>query len=122
MKEGAKFGIQLGIWAALFCGIEEGVDRLRGRIVGRWRGEDWEEGMKGQRDVGSTITAGLGVTGLFCLFKRMDRFASAKMVKTSLKYSVAFGLAQDLMGALRGQRPSYVDWVSRTRKEVQEKI
>ncbi len=111
VKQGVGFGLQLGIWVGVFCGIEEGVDRLRGRVVGRWKREDWEEGVKTQRDVGSTLVAGTSVAGLYCAVKRMDRFATAKLVRTSVRYSLAFGLAQDLLSTMKRERPAYVEWL-----------
>ena len=106
VSEGVRFGGQLAIFATVFMAVEEIMDRSRGRMFAR--GE--EEYAKGQRDAANTVVAGMSTAGVYILWKRMDVFAAGKMSRMALKYSLAFGLAQDAMQSLKGERPGYVQW------------
>ena len=46
-----------------------------------------------------------------------DRFpvtTAARTAKSALAVGLAYGLAQDALGAARGRRPKYVDFILRT--------
>ena len=52
-----------------------------------------------------------------------DRFpmvAAARTAKTGLAIGLAFGLAQDAVGVLRGRRPGYVEFILRGGKRKME--
>jgi hypothetical protein len=95
VTEGVKFGAQLAIFGSVFMAVEEVMDRSRARLFAR--GD--EEYAKGQRDAANTVVAGMSTVGLYTLFRRMDVFAAGKMARIALKYSLAYGLAQDARGA-----------------------
>jgi hypothetical protein len=115
-----RFASRLSVWVALFMGGEELVDQLRG------------EG--GRRDVLSTVCAGLGTAGVYSYVsgavtgapsslasaaagpgaRSLDMYTAARFAKTALKVSIGYGLAQDLVATIRGNRPDYVDWVMGT--------
>ena len=101
VKEGLRWGGRLSGWATLFIVSEEMIDQLRGR------------GSDKNRDVASTVCAGMATAGIYNWKHRMDFFTSARMAKTALKVSLVYGLSQDLLSTLRGRRPAYVDWLMR---------
>lgn len=107
VTEGVKFGGQLAIFAGAFMAVEEIMDRSRGRLFAQVD----EEYAKGQRDAANTVVAGMSTVGLYIAWKRMDVFAAGKMARMALKYSLAYGLAQDALGCLKGEQPGYVRWV-----------
>jgi hypothetical protein len=112
VKEGLKMGAKVSLWTAAFFYIEDCWDEIRGK-----------------KDFLNTVVASLSVAGGFSLWSlsaRMqiwillivvaDRFpmvAAARTAKTGLAIGLAFGLAQDAVGALRGRRPGYVDFILR---------
>lgn len=57
----------------------------------------------------------------------IDRFpltTAARTAKTGLAMGLAFGLAQDALGAAKGRRPGYVDFIirrGRRRADIEEK-
>ena len=110
VKEGVRLGGRLSGWAALFVCSEEVIDKLRGG------GDDR------QRDVASTVCAGMATAGLYSWKNGDDLFTSARMAKTALKVSLVYGLSQDLLSTLRGRRPAYVDWVMRRILGQRDKI
>ena len=105
------------MWGAIWCGMEEGVDLVRMRAVGRWQSngamEDGEEveRVKGQRDFVDTTVAALAVAGAYNVVNRTGRYAATKTARMALKAGLGFGLAQDLLSALRGDPPAYVSWI-----------
>jgi hypothetical protein len=113
VKEGVKFGSQITLFAGAFMGIEEIMDRSRSKVF--TRGD--EDYATGQKDFVNTVIAGMSTSGLYILWKRMDVFAAGKMARMALKYSLAYGLAQDLLASVKGESPAYVRWaMSKIRK------
>ena len=109
VKEGVKFGGVITGWALLFMATEEVLDTMRGQLfAGRY-----EETARGQKDVASTVTAAMATAGVYSWKKRMDMFTAARTSRTALKYSLIYGVVQDLAATLRGSRPAYVDWAFR---------
>lgn len=116
VKDGMKMGFRLGAGAFAFCLFEETVDYARDDT----------------RDFLSTVTAGLSFSGIYSLlgmfyscvsglerkltffffFKaRHDVFTAARTTKLGLKLSLVYGLAQDALESLKGNRPAYVDFL-----------
>jgi hypothetical protein len=108
VKEGVKFGGILSIWASMFMLVEEGLDHARGSLFAK-RNEDVA---MGQRDALNTTLAALMTSGLYTHWHRMDVFATTKMAKMSVKYGLLYGLMQDALSTLRGERPAYVSWMA----------
>ena len=100
VKGGAVLGSRLAVWGCLFTSFEEGVDRLRAGA-----------GRK-SRDAASTVCAGMGTAGIYNLVKKHDMFTSSRLGKMALKFSLAFGLTQDLLSTLRGVPPAYIEWIA----------
>jgi hypothetical protein len=113
VKEGFKMGAKVSFWTAGFFYIEDVFDRYRGT-----------------KDFINTVIASLSVAGAFSLWSMhlqtllhpspqlitVDRFpvtTAARTAKTSLAIGVMYGLAQDAVGALRGRKPGYVDFIQR---------
>ncbi|KAH6669553.1 hypothetical protein B0J14DRAFT_487581 [Halenospora varia] len=96
VKEGMKMGAKIGFWTAGFFSIEDMFDRYRGT-----------------KDFVNTILASLSVAGVFSLWNRFPITTAAKTAKTSLIAGLVYGLAQDALGAAKGRRPGYVDFVLR---------
>ncbi|OBT65038.1 hypothetical protein VE03_05253 [Pseudogymnoascus sp. 23342-1-I1] len=94
VREGFRMGGRVAVWTLLFLGTEEVWDGVRGR-----------------RDVGSTVVASATVAGAFSLWHRFPIATAARTAKTGLAIGLAYGLAQDAVGAMRGRRPGYVDFV-----------
>jgi hypothetical protein len=109
VKEGVKFGSVCTGWATLFMLTEEMVDQSRARLFARAE----EDLAVGQRDFGSTVTAGMTVAGIYSWKRGLDVFAAAATARVALKSSLAFGLAQDLLAIARGNPPAYVSWIKR---------
>jgi len=109
VKEGAKFGSICTGWASLFMVTEEMVDLSRARLLAR--GDD--DVATGQRDAGSTIIAGMSLAGIYSWKRGLDHFAAARTAKTALKFSIMYGLVQDLAATLRGNPPAYIAWLKR---------
>lgn len=105
VKEGIKVGLRFAGWATMFVVLEEGLDRARAKAFRR-RGE---EERKGQRDFLNTLSAAVALAGVHGWWNRMDRFAAMRMTRFAIRYAVPYGLAQDLLASLRGDRPWYVD-------------
>lgn len=109
VKEGSRFGALCMGWATLFMVTEEMVDLSRTRLLAR-RDEDVATG---QRDAGSTVIAGMTLAGFYSWKRGLDHFAAARTAKTAFKFSLAYGLVQDLMATVRGNPPAYVAWMKR---------
>ncbi|KAL4873284.1 hypothetical protein BDV12DRAFT_99823 [Aspergillus spectabilis] len=95
VKEGMKMGFKLGAGALAFCLFEETVDYAR----------------HDQRDFVSTVTAGLSFSGIYSLLARHDVYTAARTTKLGLKLSLVYGLMQDGLESLKGNRPAYVDFI-----------
>ncbi|KIX07887.1 uncharacterized protein Z518_02541 [Rhinocladiella mackenziei CBS 650.93] len=109
IKEGCRFGsICLG-WATLFMVTEEMVDLSRARLLAR--GDD--DIVTGQRDAGSTVIAGMSLAGFYSWKRGLDHFAAARTAKVALKFSVMYGLIQDLTATIRGKPPAYIAWLKK---------
>jgi hypothetical protein len=118
VKDGLKMGARISFWTAGFFAIEELFDRYRRT-----------------KDFLNTVLASLVVSGSFSLWSRslrrsvaahppfhrlitvaVDRFpvaTAARTAKTGLAIGLAYGLAQDALGAANGRRPGYVDFMLR---------
>ncbi|KAL2840461.1 hypothetical protein BJX68DRAFT_186321 [Aspergillus pseudodeflectus] len=104
VKNGMKLGFKLGAGALAFCLFEETVDYAR----------------HDKRDFLSTVTAGLSFSGIYSLLARHDVYTAARTTKLGLKLSLAYGLMQDALESLKGNRPAFVDFImsqGRTRAE-----
>jgi hypothetical protein len=106
VKEGVKLGGVLCGWATVFMCCEEVVDRSRGRLFAK--GDD--DVANGQRDAASTVVAAMSTAGIYSWKNGLDKYTAARTVKTALKYSLLYGIVQDLAASLRGNRPAYIDW------------
>ena len=85
------------MWGALFLVVEEAFDLC-----------------KGAKDFTSSAGAGLTMAGVFsAVYHRGDLFTSARTAKIALVGGTGFGLAQDLLGWVRGDTPVYVGWLRR---------
>jgi hypothetical protein len=112
VKEGFKMGGKVSFWTAAFFSVEEIFDRYRGT-----------------KDFINTVIASLSVAGGFSLWSRssplphtshrlihIDRFpitTAARTAKSGLAIGFVYGLAQDAIGAAKGRRPGYVDFILR---------
>ncbi|KAG9232941.1 hypothetical protein BJ875DRAFT_362642, partial [Amylocarpus encephaloides] len=94
VREGIKMGAKVGFWTASFFSIEEMFDRYRGK-----------------KDCVNTVIASLSVAGGFSLWNRFPLTTAARTAKSALIVGLAYGLAQDALGAAKGRRPAYVDFV-----------
>ncbi|KAL2063625.1 hypothetical protein VTL71DRAFT_5430 [Oculimacula yallundae] len=103
IKEGLKMGAKVSFWTAGFFSIEEMFDRYRGT-----------------KDFVNTVIASLSVAGGFSLWNRFPITTAARTAKTSLAIGLAYGLAQDAVGAARGRPLGWVDFIRRggRRKEA----
>ncbi|KFX88301.1 hypothetical protein O988_09066, partial [Pseudogymnoascus sp. VKM F-3808] len=88
VREGVRMGGRVAVWTLVFLGTEEVWDNVRGR-----------------RDVGNTVIASATVAGGFSLWNRFPMATAARTAKTGLAIGLAYGLAQDAVGAMRGRRP-----------------
>ncbi|KAL2013062.1 hypothetical protein VTN00DRAFT_587 [Thermoascus crustaceus] len=95
IKEGIKMGSKLGAGALTFCLFEEGVDYAR----------------NDRRDFLSTVTAGLSFSGIYSLLARHDIYTAARTTKLGLKLSLAYGLMQDVLESIKGNRPAYINFL-----------
>ncbi|KAL1977554.1 hypothetical protein VTN31DRAFT_413 [Thermomyces dupontii] len=98
--EGLRMGTKLGAGAMAFCLFEETVDCAR----------------RDRRDFMSTVIAGLSFSGIYSLLARHDIYAAARTTRLGLKLSLAYGLMQDALESLKGNRPAYVKWILGTRR------
>ncbi|KAL4741271.1 hypothetical protein BDV11DRAFT_183202 [Aspergillus similis] len=103
VKEGMKMGFKLGAGALAFCLFEETVDYAR----------------HDQRDFISTVTAGLSFSGIYSLLARHDVYTAARTTKLGLKLSLVYGLMQDGLETLKGNRPAYIDFILGRRSKVE---
>lgn len=66
-----------------------------------------------QRDFMSTVVAALGTAGAFSAWNRLPVETAARTALLGLKVGFGFGVAQDLVGLMRGRRLGYVEFVKR---------
>lgn len=59
-------------------------------------------------------TAGVVQSDILCFIARHDVYTAARTAKLGLKLSLAFGLLQDGLATLKGNRPAYVDFIMGT--------
>lgn len=126
IKEGARMGLKLSIWTAVFFGMEEGVDRGRARIVRVYRNtlgkprrelDEEEDALRlsqvaGNRDFLSTGFAGLGAGGAFAAWNRMPLPTATRLMKMGMKYGLLWGVVQDVVNvAVKGRRLGYVEFL-----------
>ncbi|QKX53555.1 uncharacterized protein TRUGW13939_00634 [Talaromyces rugulosus] len=90
--EGVKLGTRLGVGAMAFTLFEETVDYAR----------------HDRRDFISTVIAGLSFSGIYSALARHDIYTAARTTKLGLKLSLAYGLTQDALEAMKGNRPAYL--------------
>jgi hypothetical protein len=123
VTSGVRLGAVLTGWASLFMATEEIVDRARERVFAK-EGPDGEILAAGQRDAASTVVAAMSTAGVYSWRRGQDYFTAARTAKMALKYSLLYGLLQDVMATLRGSRPAYigriVGLVNGTRQEQHE--
>ncbi|KAJ5698893.1 hypothetical protein N7462_000898 [Penicillium macrosclerotiorum] len=100
VKDGVKMGVKLGAGALAFCLFEETVDYAR----------------HDERDFLSTVTAGLSCSGIYSLIARHDVYTAARTAKLGLKMSLVYGLLQDTLETMKGNRPAYVDFLLGNRR------
>ena len=109
IKQGFKTGGQFFAWSTLFLGLEGGIDAARGRIFASRKEDENGELRRGQADFLSTISAAVAVAGIYSWWTGMDRFASSRMTSKATRGALAYGLGQDALGWLRGERTWYID-------------
>jgi hypothetical protein len=115
----------MAMWAALFGGVEEAMDRLRGRVFGI---AIWDEDglIKGdgdsQRDFLNSLVAGMSTVGVYVAVKRMDVFAAGKMARMAFRWSLVYGLVQDGLATMKGEPPGYVRWAMGKRTTIEEGV
>lgn len=126
VKDGFKMGSKLGAGALAFCLFEETVDYAR----------------HDERDFLSTVTAGLSCSGIYSLLgknrigesfyevqlsrqtpnltmldlARHDVYTAARTAKLGLKMSLVYGLLQDGLETMKGNRPAYIDFIMGNRR------
>jgi len=96
VMEGFRMGARVSIWTAGFFGIEEMFDRYRGK-----------------KDFINTVIASLSIAGAFSVWNRFPITTAARTAKTGLAVGLIYGLAQDALGAARGKKLAYVDFIQR---------
>lgn len=113
VTEGGKNGARFAAWTTLFLAIEEGLDRARGKVFASR--QDREEGRlaRGQRDFLNTVSAAVAFSGLYGWTHGFDRWSAQRLTRSAVRFAVPFGLAQDALASLRGERPWYVSWAMR---------
>jgi hypothetical protein len=125
VKDGFKMGSKLGAGALAFCLFEETVDYAR----------------HDERDFLSTVTAGLSCSGIYSLLgkaclktqllhpitklntnltlfytARHDVYTAARTARLGLKMSLVYGLLQDTLETMKGNRPTYIDFITGNRR------
>jgi hypothetical protein len=59
---------------------------------------------------------------LMCYADRFPVTAAARTAKTGLAFGLVYGLTQDVVGAMRGRRPGYVEFILRGGKRKTDPI
>lgn len=102
---------RLGTWDHMDEGEVGEVDRGLGleRLGGGQKGPVvWV-----QRDFLSTVVAALGTAGAFSAWNRFPVETAARTALMGLKVGFGFGIAQDLVGLVKGRRLGYVEFIKR---------
>ncbi|KEF57152.1 uncharacterized protein A1O9_07342 [Exophiala aquamarina CBS 119918] len=107
LKAGTRYGAVCTGWWSLFMVTEELIDRSRARLFE----ERDDDRVPGQRDVASTVVAAMAVSGVYSWTNGLDYFAAAKVARTALRFSFAYGFLQDLVASFRGKPPAYIAWL-----------
>ncbi|KAI7282263.1 hypothetical protein KC345_g3625 [Hortaea werneckii] len=117
IKEGLKMGARQAGWVGVFVGMEECIDRGRAGVVRMYRevrGMAAEERIvAGNRDFVSTVLAGIGTAGLFSVWHQFPVPTAARVAKMGARIGLVYGVLQDCVGALRGRRLGYVEFIKR---------
>ncbi|KAI7170993.1 hypothetical protein KC352_g24994, partial [Hortaea werneckii] len=117
IKEGLKMGARQAGWVGVFVGMEECIDRGRAGVVRMYRevrGTAAEERIvAGNRDFVSTVLAGIGTAGLFSVWHQFPVPTAARVAKMGARIGLVYGVLQDCVGALRGRRLGYVEFIKR---------
>ena len=99
-------GIACG-WATIFMVCEEVVDNARGRILVR----EEDDTTRAQRDAASTVVAAMSTAAVYSWKNGLDHYTAARLARTALKVGLTYGIMQDLLATLRGNKPAYITWV-----------
>ncbi|TKA31648.1 hypothetical protein B0A50_01725 [Salinomyces thailandicus] len=113
ISEGIRMGLRQAAWVGLFVVMEEGLDRGRAGAVRAWRGAGGETEVAGNRDFVSTVFAGVGTAGVFSAWQRFPAPTAVRVARMGAKVGLVFGLVQDALGALRGRRLGYVEFIKK---------
>ena len=111
--------LRLGVWAGVFVGLEEGVDRGRAALRSSWvehvhpERQDGAVGRMVERDFISTVLAGLGTAGAFSAWNHFPLPTAVRVMKMGAKAGLGFGVVQDAVSLLRGRRLGYVEFVKK---------
>ncbi|KAL1652087.1 hypothetical protein SLS58_000211 [Diplodia intermedia] len=108
VRESLRMGVRLSVWVGGFFMCEEAIDRIRG--LGRSRG-----------DFCSTVVAGLGTAGAWSLWNRFPPITIARTAKMGLMVGLGYGLLQDGVTLLKGQRLSYVEYIRNIPTRVEDR-
>ncbi|KAF3399693.1 hypothetical protein DPV78_006589 [Talaromyces pinophilus] len=95
VSDGFRLGTRLGVGAMAFVLFEETVDCAR----------------HDRRDFLSTVIAGLSFSGMYSLLARHDIYTAARTTKLGLKLSLVYGLTQDALATMKGNRPPYIQYL-----------
>ncbi|KAI2201553.1 hypothetical protein LOZ16_006135 [Ophidiomyces ophidiicola] len=106
LKEGVKLGTKLSVGVLGFSLLENIVDQAR----------------PGNRDFLSTVTAGLTFSGIYSLIARHDVYTAARISKLGLKFSLVYGLGQDLLALGQGRKPGYIAWIYKGKDSTSEAV
>ena len=107
LKGGARYGAVCVGWWSVFMVTEEAIDRSRIRLF-----EDRDDShVSTQRDVASTVMAAMAASGMYSWTNGLDHFSTAKVARTALRFSLAYGVVQDLIATFRGRPPAYIAWL-----------
>ncbi|KAI9658965.1 MAG: hypothetical protein M1821_001925 [Bathelium mastoideum] len=94
VREGGRMALRVGVWTGAFVLAEEAVDGGRGR-----------------RDGFSSVVAGLGTAAAFSAWNRFPLPTAARTARLGLLVGLGFGVLQDGVAVMKGERVGYVDWV-----------
>ncbi|OMP86290.1 hypothetical protein BK809_0003460 [Diplodia seriata] len=108
VRESLRMGARLSVWVSGFFMCEEAIDRIRG--LGDSRG-----------DFCSTVVAGLGTAGAWSLWNRFPPITIARTAKMGLVVGLGYGLLQDGVTLLKGQRLSYVEYIRNIPTRVEDR-
>lgn len=101
-------GLKVSQWVALYVVFEDAVDRLRGRV-----------------DAGASVLAGLAVAGGVSVWHGLGYGMAVRTAKRGLAVGVGYGLVQDAVRGLKGERPGVWEvfgWKGRRLEEKTGKV